>query len=143
MQRNSAEHTSVKIQAKDVAKNSQKTVYKSKQTLNEVQSLQRASVGYNKKYLTLKSDHVWHKLVGTKTVDIQSDWMGRTHQPFLCNVGLQWNIPNILNTVAKICHITSFEDTIYILMNVCIDYLICVYVWVRKRIGQGEKHSMR
>lgn len=58
MQRNPAEHTSVKIQAKDVAKNSQKTVYKSKQTLNEVQSLQRASVGYNKKYLTLKSDHV-------------------------------------------------------------------------------------
>lgn len=38
---------------------------------------------------------------------------------------------NILNTVAKRCHTSSSEDTIYILMNACIDYFICVYECAR------------
>lgn len=88
-------------------------------------SLQRASVGYNKKYLKLSqtSDNAWHKLGVIKTYTESFRW-GK-HKPFVYKVEFQWNLPNILNTVAKGRHITSSEDTIYILMNVCIDQFLC------------------
>lgn len=66
--------------------------------------------------------------------------MGQTHQTCVCKLGLQWNIPTFPNIDEKGCHNASSEDTIYILMNSCIDYFMCLHVCTR--VEEGEMHSM-
>lgn len=97
----------------------------------------RASVGYNKKKWPCVMSWLEPRLY------IQSHWMGQKHQPFVCKVGLQWNIPNKHSQYSckRISRYIFWRYNLH--SDECLHRLFNMCACVCKRVEEGKMHSMR